>query len=209
MTGDSQPEVAVETYTRPALLLEPVDAKIETLQTLDERGTIADLSVHSWPSEVSVGDRGMYDDVEETYRTFERWADANGVSIRPPFSMRTRESRFTDETATVLVTPVMSLAIYLDDRLAAVFPHTDDDVHLPVSEAVAALKAGDPPVRRPVAAEPPEPDPLAAIARGCAACGGTLVNVQGLLVCHDCTETESVESPATTADPTEPSVNAQ
>lgn len=198
MTGDSQPEVAVEAYTRPALLLEPVDAKIETLRDLADEDVLADLSVHSWPSEVAVSDHGLYDDVVETFETFETWADANDVDIRPPFSIRARESRFTGETATVLVTPVMCLAVYLDDRLAAVFPHSDEDVHHPVSEAIAVLRTGDLPVRRPVATErTPEPDP-AEMADGCGSCGGPLVNVQGLLACHDC-----LDPVASLPDPTD------
>lgn len=204
MTGDSHTEVAVETYARPALLLEPVDAKIETLQALQEEEVVSDLAMHTWPSEVAVGDRGLYDEVEDTFRAFERWADANGVSVRPPFSIRTRDSAFTDETRTVLVTPVMSLAIYLDDRLAAVFPHSDGEVHHPVSEAIAALKVGEPPIRRPVAT----PDPATDVADGCRACGGTLVNVQGLLACHDCQETEP-DRLEPNADPAGPSVRAE
>lgn len=202
MTGDIHSEVTVEAYTRPALLLDPVDAKIETLHDLSAEGVVDDVAVHSWPGEVSVSDHGLYDDVVETFRQFETWAEANDVSVRPPFSIRTRESRFTGETSTVLVTPVMAVAVYLDDRLAGGFPHTDDDVHHTVSEAVAALKTGDLPVRQRVETEStPDPDDGTAIADGCRSCGGAVVNVQGLLTCHDCHEVGGSSSDRRTRPP--------
>lgn len=192
MRDDRHTELVVETYTRPALLLEPVDAKIETLERLESEGTIEELTHHSWPAEVSVSDHGLYDDVEETFREFDRWAATNEVHIRPPFSIRTRRSTFTGETSTVLVTPVMSLAIYLEDQLAAVFPHSDGDVHYPVSEAIAALKTGGLPIRNPVPTDRLS-STESAFTGLCRSCGGSLVNVQGLLTCHDCLESEATD----------------
>ncbi len=43
-------------HVRAPLLLEPVDAQIETLQACESEGAIDDLLLRSWPKEVSLSE---------------------------------------------------------------------------------------------------------------------------------------------------------
>jgi len=191
MNLQSQDQLTAAVYTRPALLLEPVDGKIETIESMAEENVVEDCSLHSWPGKVSVSDEGMYDDVLSVFEEFVDWADANGVSVQPPFSVRTRRSGITGEAATVLSTPVMGLALYVGDRLGWVFPHADGEMHYSVADGIAGLKTGDLPDRTPLRVTPPT-EPVGE----CESCDGPVVNVQGTLACHDCLVAVEADEPA-------------
>ena len=171
--------VTVSAFVRPTMLLEPMDSKLETLYALEEEGTIDHLSVRAWPEKIPDSPDAVYSDAFDVFELFETWADATGVSIRPPFDVQTTDSAFRGDTRSILRTPVMALAVAIDDNLYGVFPHTDGDTHFRVTEAMAALKAGALPIRR-------ADTESAGGTRMCPECGGELVNVQGVEVCHDC-----------------------
>lgn len=57
-----------------------------------------------------------------TYETFETWAENNGFSLEPGFQTRTRSFIGMDGTEDVVVFPMVSLALYEGEELAAVFP---------------------------------------------------------------------------------------
>lgn len=196
-------------HVRAPLLLEPVDAKVETLRRCEEDGTVGDLAVRSWPAEVAVDRDGPYAEVVDRYDEFVDWADDNGVSVEPAFRLRTATSLVEDGSRRVLVTPVLSLALYLEDRLLAVYPHTDGETTVGAPDAVASLRTGElPPVPRKALAEATARDlatpeyreagsadgdgrsvaegRAASTPRTCPGCTGTLVNVQGLLSCPAC-----------------------
>ena len=202
----------VQVYVRPELLLEPVDSKIETLQTLETEGVVDGLMLHYWPSKVELSADPPHSEAIDAYERFEMWAEANGVDISPPFSVRTRSSEITGEERTVLSTPVVCLAIYEGGRLVGVYPHSDGERTHSVGEAIAALRTDQLPAKRP---EPiaPAREPTAPAREGtneshkpsvstesttgertCSApdCDGVLANVQGILVCCACRQ------PATT-----------
>lgn len=174
----------MQAYVRPELLLEPIDAKLETLETLEDEGVIDGLLLNYWSGEVELSPDPPHSEAVEVFERFERWAGVNEVSLRPPFTVRTRSSEITGDERTVLSTPVMCLAVYVDERLAGVYPHTDGDDHYSVAEAIAALRTGDVDVRIPDAGGEAPADV-------CPDCEGALVNVQGLDVCHDCAWTET------------------
>lgn len=177
-------DLTVHVYARPSLFLEPIDSKIETLQTLEDIGDVSAVRFHSWPGQVPLSFQSSYDDAIGTYERFKQWAESNGVSIEPPFDVEIQRSEFTDEESTVLKTPLMCLALEYDGRLVSVFPHTEGAVHYTVAEAIAALETG-----RFAERLPAMPDTIGV--PGCQTCGGELVNVQGLCVCHDCGQPEA------------------
>jgi hypothetical protein len=171
--------VTVSAFVRPTMLLEPMDAKLATLYSLREEGVIDDLTVRAWPEKVPESPGTPYSDAFDVFELFETWAEATGVSVRPPFDVERTESAFRGGSRAILRTPVMSLAVSVDDKLCGVFPHTDGDTHYRVTEAIAALKADSLPLT-------PADTDTASEPGTCPDCGGELVNVQGIRVCHDC-----------------------
>ncbi|MBX0321497.1 hypothetical protein EGH21_00500 [Halomicroarcula sp. F13] len=78
-----------------------------------------------------------------TYEEFRDWAERNGSSLEPAFERRTRSYVGLDRVDDVVVFPVVSLAVYDDKRLQAVFPCTDDDMTYTVGDALDAFERGD------------------------------------------------------------------
>ncbi|WP_254544404.1 HTH domain-containing protein [Halomarina pelagica] len=180
-------ELTVACYVRPTQLLEPIDAHVETLKRCEREGHVDALLVRAWPDEVSLSGSVTSDETLATFRRFSRWAEREGVSVCPPFERLTLISEITDERREVLRTPLMCLAVYVDDRLGAVFPHTDGERTHGVTEATATLRAGDLPPR--VAdVVPSEPDAVGT----CPGCTREVVSGQGVFACPDCRWTATV-----------------
>jgi hypothetical protein len=197
-------DLTVTCYVRAPLLLDPVDSKIETLQRCEENGEIDALRLQSWPEEVSLEPDVPDQEVLDRFERFEQWADARGVSVRPPFRIRTATSLVDDEPKRVLVTPLLCLALYYDGLLVGVYPHSDgESTHTP-TEVIADLTTGAVPTPMEQSAavaasstedgtgtlvvdEPDSDDrrrPF--VSSSCPDCDGTLVNVQGILACDSC-----------------------
>jgi hypothetical protein len=211
MTQQLAPEdITVVCHIRPSLVLDPVDAKIETLQSCEGQDEIDSLLVRSWPAEVSLGDGGPYHEVVERFERFEEWADRHGVDIRPPFRIRTSTSIASDKRTETLLTPGICLALYHQDHLHCVVPHTDGETTYTVSETIASLRTGSLPA--PLESVSPVKSPHEPIVRGrsgttttqgerdrtvssldptCPDCGGTVANVQGMLTCSSCEWTKA------------------
>lgn len=116
----------------------------ERLRALRREGRIDEFSVRTWPAEVSVEGVG-HSEVVDTFRTFEDWARRNDASIRPPFSIRERESAFTDRTDTLLVTPLVSLAVYDADGVVGVYPSTHGESVSTIDDCLKWLASDDDP----------------------------------------------------------------
>ncbi len=190
MTTDNQStECTVVCHVRAPLLLEPVDGQVETLQTCESEGTVDTLLLRSWPEQVTISEESPHQEVLETFERYERWADRQGVSIQPPFNERTARSSVTGQANDVLVTPVLCLAIYRDEQLVGVFPHSAADETYTATEAIAALRTGNVPTPLGTSNDPAETDEDT-----CPDCGGSLVNGQGVFACVDCGWTGTVRS---------------
>lgn len=117
------------------------------------------------------------------------WADERGVSIRPPFGVRTTTNTVTDDTRTTLRTPVMCLAVYAGDRLANVFPHSQGGDQYSVADAIAALETDD------LELLPSTSVPSTRPPDRCPNCESLLTNVQGIGVCQNCDRIEFDAAP--------------
>lgn len=179
-------ELTVVCYVRAPLLLEPVDQQVETVRACEREGTVGTVLLRSWPKEVTRTGRSPYQEVLEAFERFERWAGERDVTVQPPFRERTVTSAVTGDSKDVLVTPMLCLAVYRDDDLHAVFPHTDGEETVTASEAIATLRTGELPESL------GQPPAEAERADDCPACDGDLLNGQGVFACVDCDFTASL-----------------
>jgi hypothetical protein len=99
---------------------------------------IDDISVTTWPDTVRLGD-ACDNHALDTYEQFQSWADDADVSLRPAFKYRERDTLVSSESEMVLVLPVRCLALYVDDTLAGVAPHSNGTSVYTVEDALATL----------------------------------------------------------------------
>jgi hypothetical protein len=201
--SDETPGITAVCHVRAPLLLEPVDAQVETLQACEAEGAIDDLLLRSWPKEVALSEESPHQEALENYERFRRWAAERGVSVRPPFRERSTTSQVTGRTRERLVMPLLCLELYAGDDLIGVFPHTDEgtDETYTTDDAIATLRTGEIPTPLGSATDKASPSTT------CPDCDGSLVDGQGLFACPDCgwvgtvAETGGLEArPARTRD---------
>lgn len=174
-------DITVACYVRAPVLLEPVDAHVETLRTCEQEGVVDGLVLRSWPEAVRLDAETPHWEVVERFEEFEQWADRRGVSVRPPFEVRSGVS-LTGEHRERLVTPLVCLALYDEGRLLGVYPHSADEETYNIEDAIATVRTGEVPT--PLAA--PEPAERTDSTDTCPECDGGLVNGQGLFICTSC-----------------------
>jgi hypothetical protein len=178
-------ELTVEAYVRPQQLMEPIDSKIKMLHRLESRNSIENLAVHAWPGRIILSEQTPYTEAINAFEQMEAWASEHGFSIQPPFSVQTTTSGFTGETQTKLRTPIMCLAIYVDDQLVNVFPHSRSDDQYSVSDAIVSLRTDS------LEMFSLETDLAASSPDHCSECEERLMNVQGIRVCQNCDRVET------------------
>lgn len=174
-------DLTVSCHVRAPMLLEPVDAHVETLQASAADGQIDELVLRSWPEQVTRSPESPERDVLERFESFRSWADSAGVEVQPPFETRTRKSMVSGAETDLLVLPLICVALYDEaGGLVGVYPHSADGETYTVEDAIARLRTGEVPV--PLSATPTR------VERGdlCPECKGLLVNGQGVYSCPDC-----------------------
>ena len=176
-------EITAACYVRAPMLLEPVDAHVETLRACEREGVVDGLLLRSWPEAVRLDSETPHREVLDRFEEFERWADRRGVSVRPPFEVRTGVS-LTGERRERLVTPLICLALYDEGRPLGVYPHSAEGETYTVEDAIATVRTGEFPT--PLAAPEPADATDATASDACPECDGRLVNGQGLFACADC-----------------------
>lgn len=143
----ASPTIRVACFVRTSSLVAPVDSTLRTLERLEADGVIDELTVSAWPAEVRLDDPAPHSEVADLFEQFDAWAEQWNVSICPPFAVETRVSEITDETRTVLITPVQCLAVYVNDVLLEVFPHSTDSTRdadtYTIREALGLLEEHD------------------------------------------------------------------
>jgi hypothetical protein len=118
------------------------EAVFERLRELKRDGRIGELSVRTWPGEVSLT-RAGHSEVVDTFRAFEEWAQARDASIRPPFAIRERQSTITRQEDTLLLTPLVCLAVYDEDDVVGVYPCAHGGSVTTIDDCIERLAAGD------------------------------------------------------------------
>lgn len=105
-------EATVEVYVRSSRYGNPLNEQIEQLYRIVENGYVEDVTVHSWPTHVTLDSRACDDAVIATFEEFAKWANMHGVSVYPPFEVRQRRSQITGESRDELVLPTLCMAVY-------------------------------------------------------------------------------------------------
>jgi hypothetical protein len=143
MTGDGTPVgTRVELFARsslPSAVARRRDTVIGRLEGLAEDGHIATLDVHTWEKKVPV-DGNAFENV--VYEAFHEWAGSAGVELSPFFDTRECYSSRTGERGTRLVLPALSVAVYRDDDLQSVYPHSTATDARTVMDCLHALESG-------------------------------------------------------------------
>ncbi|WP_394353972.1 HTH domain-containing protein [Haloarcula sp. JP-L23] len=139
---DGWEHIEIDCYVRAGTRPEPVNELVARLRNLAGTGTVAELTVHSWPSTVDL-DTDVNDRYLDIYEQLDQWAASHDAQIQPPFSVRHIDSSITGETRRELVMPVLCLALSTSRELTGVFPHTvAGDTYAP-HDVVDTLEAGD------------------------------------------------------------------
>ena len=110
---------------------------LSTLETLSATETIDDYSLEFWPRVVSLDElkSSRRDGVIEAFRDFQEWAEDEGVSICPPFSVRDYLPR------TRIYTPHMAMAIYEAGEIKHVYPHRCEEGLETIADGLKRLEA--------------------------------------------------------------------
>lgn len=129
--------------------ISPVHSEvIERLQAFSDEGAISELDIDVWGGSMGIAVPADRDPLRtrETVAEFEQWAQQQDCTLRPAFGRRSTDSRDDGEDEQTLVLPLLCLAIYDDESLHAVYPHTDGEDVNTIHDGLTALEslvAGD------------------------------------------------------------------
>jgi hypothetical protein len=143
MTGHQTPaRTRVELFARsslPSVAAQRRDTVTRRLEQLADVGHVSTVSVHTWQKKVPVEGDALENVL---YETFSEWATDVGIGLEPFFDTRECFSRQTGERGTKLVLPAISLAVYRDDDLQSVYPHSTPTGARTVMDCLNALESG-------------------------------------------------------------------
>lgn len=135
----------VDVYVRA---FEPVKdehrAAVERLQALQDDGSIAAVSVRTWPNKIRLSERSIATDLVELYERFADWAADNDLSIHPPFEVRETGFELLDDRDEVLILPGMVVVVSAGEEILGLYPCRAADRRLRINDCLDALEAGDP-----------------------------------------------------------------
>jgi hypothetical protein len=97
------------------------DAIADRLRRLAADGHVSTVAFDSWTGKVPIDASAPERD---RYERFDDWADEVGVALDPFFETRECYSTTDGSRGTFLVLPALCLALYRDDRLQTVYPHS-------------------------------------------------------------------------------------
>lgn len=140
MNADSVRAVLRLRTLGPAGLNPPQTEVLDHLQTLTEEGPIDELDVDVWGGTMGITPPEERDpvDTRETVAEYKQWADAHGYTLRPAFEWRSAAPE--GERKGQIVTPLITLAVYIGEDLQAVYPHVDEEVNT-IHDGVEALES--------------------------------------------------------------------
>jgi len=120
------------------------DRLTDRLRALEAAGRVDSFEVTTCPKRIRREDPDAVD-ARDRYLAFSRWARDRGVRLRPFFATRECYAADTGELCDWLVFPAITLAVYDEGDLVAVYPHAAGEVYRSVADGLSALagNAGD------------------------------------------------------------------
>jgi len=122
-----------------------VRAVHDRLRKLERRGDLSEVDLNVWGRAVSVSGDSVTDisgTIGAKIDEFVDWAEREEQALEPAFAVRKRNPVTVPGSETVLSLPLVCLAVYDEDDLLAVFPHTDDDDVRRVHDCLDGLERG-------------------------------------------------------------------
>lgn len=145
MTDTGMPAgTRVELFARsslPSVAARRRDTIRTRLERLTADGHVSSVTVHTWNAKVPAEGTAFENLV---YDSFSDWAADGAVDLEPFFDTRECFSHQTGERGTKLVLPALSLAVYRDDTLQSVYPHSTPTGARTVMDCLQALESGHP-----------------------------------------------------------------
>jgi hypothetical protein len=145
MTGATNTDYRVECYLRGDTYgtYDRQQAVLGRVSDLESAGIVAETSVDASWQRIRTPEQDSRDGALATYEEFGEWARENGYGLEPAFERRRRSYLGSDAVSEVVVFPVVSLAVYEDTDLEAVFPCSGDDgtVHFTVQDCLDAFES--------------------------------------------------------------------
>ena len=131
----------------PPPALERARSMETRLDDLESRGILEVVRRTSWEKRVPIADCDA--GVRDTYLSFEAWATDAGARLTPFFQTRECYTRDGSDTTDWLVVPAVTLAVYEEGELAAVYPHASGEETRSVEDGLAVLEADPTPAGQP------------------------------------------------------------
>ncbi len=128
-------------WTRRPVCGRPTEV-IHRLGSLRSAGAISDFEVETWSTAVSVEGDAPDDRAIEAFERFDAWAEKQGLSVRPPFEVKTVSPLVGDER-TVLTLPILCLAVYDGTDLSGVYPCSDEETTYRIVDCLDAYDSED------------------------------------------------------------------
>jgi hypothetical protein len=145
MTG--RPDYRVELYLRGDTYgsYDRQQRILQRVEGLESDGIVAETDVDASWQRIRTPEQDSRDEALETYEEFREWAVENGYQLEPAFQRRNRSYIGTDVVDEVVVFPMVSLAVYDENDLKAVFPCADEsgEIHFSVQDCLAAFERED------------------------------------------------------------------
>lgn len=142
MTGDGTSDgTRVELYARsslPEVATRRRDKVAGRLTELAEEGHVSQIEIHNWENKVPLDAENHELD---QYEEFATWADDVGVELSPFFDTRQCYSMSSGERGERLVMPALCLAVYRDETLQSVYPHSTNEGSRSVMDCLRAIES--------------------------------------------------------------------
>ncbi|MFD1642896.1 HTH domain-containing protein [Halohasta litorea] len=120
-------------------------AVLDRLEGLDADDRIDDYEVNVWTKAIRIAGplegTTYYQRVFDHFTAFQQWAVKESVALKSAFNVEEVNCEITDETYRVLSLPCLCLAVYEDDELRGVYPHTDDETTRTINHCLDRLEA--------------------------------------------------------------------